>query len=62
VDVPDTVKNRHWMKKFKVRWKGRLDQLEIWMVSNRIEIERSDGRPYGLRMVSGRFSDVSDVE
>jgi hypothetical protein len=39
VDVPDTVKNRKWMKEFKVRWKGRLDQLEIWMVSYRIDIE-----------------------
>lgn len=39
VDVPDTTKNRQWMKQFKVRWKSRLDQLEIWMVSYRIEIE-----------------------
>ena len=39
VDVPDTMKNRQWMKKFKDRWKKRLDQLEIWMVSYRIEIE-----------------------
>jgi hypothetical protein len=39
VDVPDTAKNRRWMKAFKARWKERLDQLEIWMVSYRIEIE-----------------------
>ena len=38
-DVPDTVKNRKWMKEFKARWKSRLDQLEIWMVSYRIDIE-----------------------
>ena len=37
--VPDTAKNRQWMKKFKSRWKSRLDQIEIWMVSYRIEIE-----------------------
>jgi len=27
------------MKKFKVRWKKRFDQLELWMVSYRIEVE-----------------------
>jgi hypothetical protein len=39
VDVPDAAKNRQWMKKFKKRWKTRLEQLELWMVSYRIEIE-----------------------
>ena len=39
VDVPDTVKNRRWMKDFKNRWKVKLDQLELWMVSYYIEIE-----------------------
>jgi len=39
VDVPDSAKNRQWMKKFKSRWKKRLDQMELWMVSYRIEIE-----------------------
>jgi hypothetical protein len=39
VDVPDAAKNRQWMKKFKKRWKARLEQLELWMVSYRIEIE-----------------------
>lgn len=39
VDVSDTVANRNWMKAFKSRWKERLDQLEIWMVSYPIEIE-----------------------
>jgi hypothetical protein len=39
IDVPDTAKNRRWMKQFKARWKERLEQLEIWMVSYRIEIE-----------------------
>jgi len=27
------------MKKFKKRWKFRLEQLELWMVSYRIEVE-----------------------
>jgi hypothetical protein len=39
VDVPDTSANRQWMKKFKVDWKSRLEQLELWMVSYRIEID-----------------------
>ncbi len=39
VDVPDSAKNRKWMKQFKERWKARLEQLELWMVSHRIEIE-----------------------
>jgi hypothetical protein len=39
VDVPDTLKNRKWMKGFKTRWKRRLEQLEIWMVSYQIDIE-----------------------
>ena len=39
VDVPDLVKNRKWMKAFKDRWKNRLEQLELWLVSYRIEID-----------------------
>lgn len=39
VDVPDLVKHRRWMKHFKEEWKTRLEQVEIWMVSYRIEIE-----------------------
>jgi len=39
VDVPDSARNRQWMKQFKDRWKVRLEQLELWMVSYRIEVE-----------------------
>jgi hypothetical protein len=39
VDLPDTTGNRKWMKQFKERWKKRLEQLELWMVSYRIELE-----------------------
>ncbi len=39
VDVLDTAKNRKWMKAFKARWKERLEQLEIWIVSHVIDIE-----------------------
>lgn len=39
VDVPDSAENRTWVKEFKARWKTRLDQLELWVVSYLIEIE-----------------------
>jgi hypothetical protein len=39
IDLPDTTKNRKWMKAYKERWKKRLQQLDIWMVSYLIEIE-----------------------
>jgi hypothetical protein len=39
VDVPDNATNRRWMKQFKDRWKVRLEQLELWMVSYRVEVE-----------------------
>jgi hypothetical protein len=39
VDVPDSVRNRQWMRQFKERWKVRLEQLELWMVSYRIEVK-----------------------
>ena len=39
VDVPDSAGNSEWMREFKSRWKERLEQLELWMVSYRIDIE-----------------------
>jgi len=39
VDVPDSANNRRWMKGFKERWREKLEQVELWMVSHRIEIE-----------------------
>ena len=39
VDIPNNAKSRKWMKAFKARWKIRLEQLEIWMVSYLIDIE-----------------------
>lgn len=39
VDVPDSDENRVWIKEFKERWKARLEQLELWVVSYPIEIE-----------------------
>jgi hypothetical protein len=39
VDVPDLPDNRRWMKHFKERWKLRLEQLELWMVSYVIDVD-----------------------
>jgi hypothetical protein len=39
VDVPDSAKNRRWMRQFKARWRSRLEQIELWMVSYGIEVE-----------------------
>ena len=39
VDVPDTAENRSWVRQFKDRWKARLEQLELWVVSYQIDIE-----------------------
>src|SRR5436309_1096308 len=39
VDVPDMGKNRSWMKAFKQRWKAKLEQLDLWMVSYLITVE-----------------------
>jgi hypothetical protein len=39
VDVPDSAKTRQWMRAFKDRWKTRLEQIDLWMVSYRIDIE-----------------------
>lgn len=39
VDVPDSAANRRWMKGFKARWKKRLKQIELWLVSYPIEVD-----------------------
>jgi len=39
VDVPDSDENRGWMRDFKVRWRARLEQIELWVVSYQIELE-----------------------
>jgi len=39
VDVPDAAENREWMRLYKNRWKEQLQQLELWVVSHRIDIE-----------------------
>lgn len=39
IDVPDSTKSRCWMREFKERWRVRLEQIELWMVSYRVEVE-----------------------
>ena len=39
VDAPDLVSNRRWMKQYKERWRSRLEQLELWMVSYSVDVE-----------------------
>ena len=39
VDTSDTRENRAWMVAFKKRWLIKLDQIDLWVVSYRIEIE-----------------------
>lgn len=39
VDVPDSAENRAWIKDLKEKWKIRLEQLELWVVSYPIDIE-----------------------
>jgi len=39
VDVPDSKIHREWMRAFKARWKLKLDQLELWLVSYRIDLD-----------------------
>ncbi|HEV2947164.1 MAG TPA: hypothetical protein VGX70_07295 [Gemmataceae bacterium] len=39
VDVPDTKVNREWVRQYKSRWKAKLKQIELWVISYRIEIE-----------------------
>jgi hypothetical protein len=39
IDVPDTAANRRWMTAYKARWKVRLKQLDIWLISHSVKIE-----------------------
>lgn len=39
VDAPDSAQSREWVREFKRRWKTRLEQLELWVVSYPIDVE-----------------------
>ncbi len=39
IDAPDEEANRQWMRDYKARWKEKLEQLELWLVSYTIDID-----------------------
>jgi len=39
VDVPDAPDTRRWMRDYKMRWRTRLKQIELWMISYAVEVE-----------------------
>ena len=39
VDAPDIEENRGWVREFKGRWKSKLEQLELWVISYPIDLE-----------------------
>ena len=39
VDAADSDENREWMREFKKRWKAKLEQLDLWLVSYTIDID-----------------------
>ncbi len=39
VDTSDEEESRDWMRAFKERWKAKLEQLELWLVSYTIDVD-----------------------
>jgi hypothetical protein len=39
IDTPESQVNRRWMKQYKSRWRSKLEQTELWMVSYAVEVE-----------------------
>jgi hypothetical protein len=39
IDTPDSQSNRLWMKQYKDRWRLKLEQTELWMVSYAVDVE-----------------------
>jgi hypothetical protein len=39
VDIPNINENREWMRDFKTRWKAKLEQLDLWLVSYTIDVD-----------------------
>ena len=39
IDTPDDEANREWMREYKSRWKDKLEQLELWLVSYTIDLD-----------------------
>jgi hypothetical protein len=39
VDASDEEINRVWMREYKARWKQKLEQFELWLVSYTIDVD-----------------------
>ncbi len=39
IDAADEEANREWMRDYKTRWKEKLEQLELWLVSYTIDVD-----------------------
>lgn len=39
IDASNEESNREWMRQYKARWKAKLEQLELWLVSYTIDVD-----------------------
>jgi hypothetical protein len=39
IDAADEEASREWMRHYKARWKEKLEQLELWLVSYTIDVD-----------------------
>ena len=39
IDAADEEANREWMREYKARWKEKLEQLELWLISYTIDVD-----------------------
>jgi hypothetical protein len=39
IDTPGSLSHRRWMKQYKDRWRSKLEQTELWVVSYAVEVE-----------------------
>ncbi|MBY0227823.1 MAG: hypothetical protein K2W96_00945, partial [Gemmataceae bacterium] len=39
IDVPDEAESRTWMREFKERWKTKLEQFDLWLVSYVVDVD-----------------------
>ena len=38
IDIQNTHDNIQWMRDYKARWKEKLDQLDLWLISYEIDV------------------------
>jgi len=39
IDATDEEASRQWMREYKARWKRKLEQVELWLISYTIEMD-----------------------